>query len=168
LVDVVRARLEPVRAMAAGRDRAERADAPGPAPDGLEHIGRTRDVDLRAEDGILTDERHLQRGEMDHACDRILVEDALEGAQVRDVDLDVSDQRLLVVAEGDGQAMTRTTEIQSDDLVAAFEQAAHRPDADRAERAGDQDAPRAAGRCRWLRRSARYGRTLSGDIGLSG
>ncbi len=70
------------------------------------------------------------------------VERVLERVEVGHVALDVGERvRLVLAAERDRQPVAAAAEVVGDDGVPAVEQAADRPGADRAERAGHEHAP---------------------------
>ena len=69
-----------------GRARIDHAGDPVEASlHGLEHVDGADDVDARAERRVCAAERHLQRGEVDHARDPVVVEHPLERVEVGDV-----------------------------------------------------------------------------------
>jgi hypothetical protein len=95
-------------------------------------------VDAGAERRVGANEGDLQRRQVDHVRDRVLVERPLDGVEVGDVAAHAGDGASLAWLERERQARRLLADVEADDLVPAVEQRAHGPDADRAERAGDE------------------------------
>ena len=76
---------------------------------------------------------------MDDVGDAVLDDHALERREVGDVAAHVGHGAGLVVVERERDPVPVVADVERDDRVPALEQAAHRPHADGAQRARDQD-----------------------------
>ncbi len=100
---------------------------------------------MHAERWVGTDERHLQRREVDDARDLVLVEGVLDGVEVGDVarhELDPAG----VVSEYQVEATAVVAEVVADHRVSVVEHASGDPGAEAAQGTGDEDSLRQAGR----------------------
>jgi hypothetical protein len=77
---------------------------------------------------------------VDHAGHVVLVERALELRQVGHVAVHARQRHELLIRQREPEAVLASAEVVRDDLVAAVEQRADGPGADRPERPGDQVA----------------------------
>ena len=109
-----------------------------PLPHGFEHVDRTDNIDARAEHRVGAAEGDLERGEVDDARDRVLVERAPEGVEVGDVAAHERQLLELFRREDELEAVHRVAEVVADGLVAVVEHRLHRPRADAPERTSDQ------------------------------
>jgi hypothetical protein len=132
-----------VRGLAERRDRGridDRRDAVAAAAHRLEHVDGAQHVHRCPERRVGAHERDLQRGEVDHVRDRVLVEHPLDELEVGDVAAHADDALGLLRLERDRQARRLLAEVEGDRLVSPVEQRAQRPGADRAVGAGDEVA----------------------------
>ena len=116
----------------------ERRDPAAAAAHGLEHVDGAEHVDARAQRRVGAHERDLERGEVDHVGDPVLVERALDHVEVGDVGAHAHDALDLLRGERDRHPRRLLGEVEGDDLVPAVQQRADRPHPDRAEGAGDE------------------------------
>ena len=93
----------------------------------LEDVDRAEHVDARAERRVGAAERHLQRGEVDHVRDAVLVDRALERGEVGDVARDVRDRRDRVRVEQQAQPPRLGREVERDDRPAVGDELGRRP-----------------------------------------
>ena len=107
--------------------RVERRDRRGvhdrrhpvePAANGLEHVDRSEDVDARPERRVGPAEGHLQRGEVDHVRDPVLVERALDRLEIGDVAGHVRDRLDLLGREQERDPARVGREVEGDDALA--------------------------------------------------
>jgi hypothetical protein len=92
---------------------------------------------------------------MHHAAHVVLVDDALDGAEVGHVGPHADQRGGLLLGQRDRQAVPVVPGVEGDDLVPALEEAAGRPDADGAQRSSYEDAAQAPEATPVSRRTAR-------------
>ena len=105
----------------------------------LEDVDGADDVDERAERWIRTRERDLERREMDDVRDVVLVERGADGGELGDVAADEGNPGELVARHDEAEAFRVAGEVERDDRDALANEPAHRPRADAAKRAGDEE-----------------------------